>query len=191
MIKLIQNEEYVKLVRSINHTEDHKYTVIDKIEQYLFPSDDLLRVWLRLLAFTIPSNGSISLKNNDKINMFNNLYNIHCSIIWIIVNLTWKYSSFGCTVHEYGKYDVYEHLDSSRNVTSHNSNQRLYIEEDEDEDVVMQDETSAVEAGGSSKSDEKRRLSIQEDEENNGQIVSVQDRAQHLDKLGFTRVIKI
>lgn len=190
LIKLIQNEEYVKLVRSINHTEDHKYTVIDKIEQYLFPSDDLLRVWLRLLAFTIPSNGSISLKNNDKINMFNNLYNIHCSIIWIIVNLTWKYSSFGCTVHEYGKYDVYEHLDSSRNVTSHNSNQRLYIEEDEDEDVVMQDETSAVEAGGSSKSDEKRRLSIQEDEENNGQIVSVQDRAQHLDKLGFTRVIK-
>ncbi|RCK63957.1 hypothetical protein Cantr_10434 [Candida viswanathii] len=203
LTKLIQNEDYVKLIRSINHTEDHKYTVIDKIQKYWFPNDDILTIWLRLLSFTIPSNGTISSKNNDKINLFNNLYNIHCSIIWIIVNLTWKYSTFGCTVHEYSKYDVYQNTESSKNLTNNsNSNHRLYIDDDDDEeedvhapgqdeqgDVVMADETQQEPASGSSKSDEKKKLQ-DDDDSNKVQVLSVQERANHLDKLGFTKAIK-
>lgn len=199
LTKLIQNDEYVKLIKSISHTEDHKYTIIDKIDKNLFPNDELLKVWLRLLSFTVV-NTSSSIKNNDRINMFNNLYNIHGSIIWIIVNLTWKYSSYGCTVHEYSKYDVYQNTDSSRNVINHNnSHHRLYIDDDDDddeheheqEDVVMEDQ-SGVQGPSqeSNKIDEKKKLQQEERESDKGQLLTVQERAQHLDKLGFTRAIK-
>ncbi|KGU17872.1 hypothetical protein MEM_00994 [Candida albicans L26] len=199
--KLIQDEKYVRLIRAINHTEDHKYSVIDKSKRNWFPNDGLLKIWLRLLSFKIPESILDELQNdNDKVNLFNNLYSIQSSIIWIIVNLTWKYSRFGYNVHDYSKYDVYQNVDGSRFPTS--SNHRIYIDEDDDqgEDVIMddpsdmpepqqrqqQDTTSSSARISSSRGNEKRKLEGQ----TNTHESSVYERAKHLDEMGFTQVIK-
>lgn len=200
--KLIQDEKYVRLIRAINHTEDHKYSVIDKSKRNWFPNDGLLEIWLRLLSFKIPESVLDELENDsDRVNLFNNLYSIQSSIIWIIVNLTWKYSRFGYNIHDYSKYDVYQNVDGSRFPTS--TNHRIYIDEDEDqgEDVIMddpseiqeqqqqqqQDKSSSVSARTpSSRGTEKRKL----EGLSNTHESSVYERAKHLDEMGFTQVIK-
>ncbi|KAF6062674.1 hypothetical protein FOB64_005734 [Candida albicans] len=160
-----------------------------------------MKIWLRLLSFKIPESILDELQNdNDKVNLFNNLYSIQSSIIWIIVNLTWKYSRFGYNVHDYSKYDVYQNVDGSRFPTS--SNHRIYIDEDDDqgEDVIMddpsdmpepqqrqqQDTTSSSARISSSRGNEKRKLEGQ----TNTHESSVYERAKHLDEMGFTQVIK-
>ncbi|KAL6449636.1 hypothetical protein SBY92_004553 [Candida maltosa Xu316] len=185
--KLIQNEDYIKLIRSINHTEDHRYTIVEKVEKVWFPNDELLKIWLRLLSFTIPLKTLTHLKNNEKITIFNNLYNIHSSIIWIIVNLTWKYSSFGgvnqTNIHDYSKYDIYSN--DKRNPSTQTP-ARITLSIDDD-DVIMKDATEEEEQEENDKEStvyEKKKL------DKRSQESSVYERAKHLDNLGFTKVIK-
>ena len=74
--KLIQDEKYVRLIRAINHTEDHKYSVIDKSKRNWFPNDGLLKIWLRLLSFKIPE----SILMNYKMIMIKSICLIICTV---------------------------------------------------------------------------------------------------------------
>ncbi|KAI5965514.1 hypothetical protein KGF57_000780 [Candida theae] len=161
LLNLISNEDYVKMVRSINFTEDHTYTVIDKLKQELFPSDSLLGIWMRLLSFKLPEMS----KGNSDHNMMllsKNLNMIKISIAWILVNLTWKSSVFGHDIQNYIDYEVYQTFDTSR------------IKRE----IAIQDQKKESLDGESS-----------EDRELSGSELSVYDRAKYLDEFGFTKVI--
>ncbi|RLV94561.1 hypothetical protein JA1_001655 [Spathaspora sp. JA1] len=170
LVKLISNDDYVSLVRSVNYIEDHKYTMAEKIKRESFPNDELLKIWLRLLSFFIPENLEKKFDLNTKIVLNSNLNLIKSSITWIILNLTWKYSTYSFNVHDYTDYEVYQTVESSRHVTT---NHRIYIDESDDE------------------SEDKREKEKPEPEESdsNEDELSVRQRAKYLDKLGYTAVI--
>ncbi|CCG20897.1 hypothetical protein CORT_0A05090 [Candida orthopsilosis Co 90-125] len=161
LVELIGNEDYVKMVRSINFTEDHTYTVIDKLKQELFPNDTLLHIWMRLLSFKLPES-VISNVNYNPQYLTKNLNMIKISIAWILVNLTWKSSVFGYDIQNYTDYEVYQTVDTSRikrALSQQEKNEQPVTEQPEKEQELVGDE------------------------------LSVYDRAKYLDKFGFTKVI--
>ncbi|KAI5969247.1 hypothetical protein CANMA_001694 [Candida margitis] len=161
LVELIGNEDYVKMVRSINFTEDHTYTVIDKIRQELFPNDSLLRIWMRLLLFQLPESVSTNVHYNPEY-LNKNLNMIKISIAWILVNLTWKSTVFGYDIQNYTDYEVYQTVDTSRI-------KRAISQQEKNEQPLIEPQPSEQE--------------LESDE------LSVYDRARYLDKFGFTKAI--
>lgn len=159
LVQFIGNENYVKMVRSINFTEDHTYTVVDKLKRALFPSDDLLRIWMRLLSFKLPETIS---SNPDLQRLNKNLNMIKISIAWILVNLTWKSSDFAYDLQNYTDYEVYQTVDT------------LGIKR-----VLSQLNKTNEDVNGESTNEQ----------ELTGDELSVYDRAKYLDQFGFTKVI--
>ncbi|KAI5951220.1 hypothetical protein KGF54_004294 [Candida jiufengensis] len=112
LVTLLGNEEFVRLIRSINFTEDHTFTAIDKLKKDLFPNDQILNVWLRYLSFEIPD----SVDSNIKDALVDNLNLIKLSIAWLLVNLTWNSTVFGYDIQNYTDYEVYQTVDTSMRV---------------------------------------------------------------------------
>ncbi|CAI5757069.1 unnamed protein product [Candida verbasci] len=103
--QLLYNTDYVKLVTSINYIEDHKFTQIDTIKKSIFPTDELLTIWKRLLSFELKV---------DKIQS-NHLNQIKISIVWIIINLTWNVNyQTESDAHDYSHYEVYQTVNSKQ-----------------------------------------------------------------------------
>ena len=159
LVKLVGNEDYVKMVRSINFTEDHTYTVIDKLNQELFPNDTLLHIWMRLLSFQLPNLISTN-SEHSMLDLNKNLNLIKISIAWILVNLTWKSSVFGYDIQNYIDYEVYQTVDTL-------TIKRRLSQQEKNEQPAQQN----------------TQLELQ------GDKLSVYDRAKYLDNFGFTKVI--
>lgn len=109
LMSMIMNEDYVKLVTSINYIEDHKYITVSTIEREWFPHDNLLSLWIEILELDPedPNDGDIS---HDKVTLRNNLNEIKLLIIWILINLTWKSSTYGFTINQEVDYSLFEAL---------------------------------------------------------------------------------
>ena len=124
--ELLLNDDYVKYINAINFTEDHLFTNVENFEKELFPSDDILKVWLRFLRFKLPKQPAEQIfKGNDGnkgsnnkvdvklLRMANNLNSIKLSIGWILGNLTWKSSVGYYDPNDYDIYEVYQTVDQS------------------------------------------------------------------------------
>lgn len=164
---MLMKEGYVKLVTSINYIEDHKFTMIESIRKDFFPNDELLKIWLRFLDFQVPP-GFESKDLNAKIVLNNNINEIKSSIVWIIVNLTWKYSRYAFNVNYGTDYNSFETVGGPvrRGTTGNASGQRIFIDEGDDS------ETSTI------------RINTKENDE-----LSVLDRAKYLSEFGFGQVL--
>lgn len=90
MLNLMDNNDYVSLVLAINYIEDHKYTNIELISDDVMPKKPLLEIWKRFLDLTVSKDFEDQLDVNRKTNINNNLSSIKLSIVWIIINLSWK-----------------------------------------------------------------------------------------------------
>lgn len=93
LAKLMLNENYVKFITSINYIEDHRITKVSNFKQSDFPLENLLKIWERFLSLRISSKLEKKLAKNDsnsRIELNNNLNEIRLSIVWILINLTYK-----------------------------------------------------------------------------------------------------
>lgn len=90
LLRMLDCNDYVSLVLAINYIEDHKYTNIQRFRKELLPKEKILRVWKRFLMLDVKKSFEEHLDLNAKININNNLNCIKLSIVWIIINLTWK-----------------------------------------------------------------------------------------------------
>ncbi|CAK9436074.1 uncharacterized protein LODBEIA_P06320 [Lodderomyces beijingensis] len=168
---LLLNENYVKLVKSINIIESHSYTVTDKVKQNTFPTDALLRIWLRFLSFEIPESALLSMDTSDRLSAVNSLNSIRLSVAWVIVNLTWKSSVFHYDVDE-DFYEVYKTHDAL--LTKKRNGGSLYEKKDR---------------GGVEEETNKQQSMSQTFKSASGEEMTVYDRAKYLDKFGFTEAI--
>ncbi|KAI5963713.1 uncharacterized protein KGF55_002593 [Candida pseudojiufengensis] len=152
LITLLGNEGFVRLVRSINFTEDHTFTAIDNLKKDLFPNDQILSVWLRYLSFEIPD----SITRNKEI-LVDNLNLIKLSIAWILVNLTWKSTVFGYDLPNYTDYEVYQTVDTStktkRNGAAKSNEHQNAIEEESsaDDELTVTERAKILDAFGFTK----------------------------------------
>ncbi|KAG2736343.1 hypothetical protein G9P44_000433 [Scheffersomyces stipitis] len=167
---LILNDDYVDLVSAINYLEDHKYTSIDRIKKSQFPRDVLLKLWIRFLSLT-PSETFLSkLDLNEKINLSTNLNEIKLSIVWIIINLTWKYSTYGFDVREGANYNLFDTVDGYNLRPGSLPTRRIMVEDSDDDDA---NEIAEQDISMSNLPDE----------------LSVRDRALYLHRFGFSDVL--
>ncbi|KAK6459454.1 uncharacterized protein RJT20DRAFT_124688 [Scheffersomyces xylosifermentans] len=178
LMKLVLNDDYVGLVTSINYIEDHKYTIIDKIKRSVFPDDELLHLWIRFLDLTPSDKFFSKLDLNEKINLNNNLNEIKSSIVWIIINLTWKYSTYGFSVHEGSNYNLFDTVEGYNLRPGTLPSRRILVEESEDSDT---ENTNASEGTNDRRVEQSDNASAAE--------LTVRDRAVYLQKFGFGEVL--
>lgn len=174
---LVLNENYVKFITSLNYIEDHRYTNIANFKMQSFPSERILFMWKRFLTLRITPLLERKLTRNDinlRIELNNNLNEIRLSIVWILINLTFKNDDFGYHQENFRIYDVIRNPDAApprpqRRSSSINS-QRIVID-DSDEETAPESETKPF------LDDQQLRF------------LSPHDRAQILHDLGFSEAL--
>lgn len=160
MMKLLSNDNYVKMVTSLNFIENHKYTK-KKIGKRQFPPNKLLNLWLKFLNFEFTEEILNDFTNNTKLIVTNNLNEIKLSIVWIIINLTMKNSSYGLIMSNETNYNLFDTIQSHPIIPM--NSQRITIDDTEIEPSLVLN-------------------SVVDD-------LSVQDRAKILQAQGFLEVI--
>lgn len=111
MIRLLSNEDYVKMVTSLNYIDNHRFTKIN-IDSDKFPPDSLLKLWLKFLTFELSENLLKEFNTNQEALITNNLNEIKLSIVWIIINLTMVSSSFGLTMSSQNNFSMFDTIQS-------------------------------------------------------------------------------
>lgn len=151
LLSRMDNNDYVSLLLAINYIEDHKYTNIEEFKEKLLPKESILNLWKRILMLNVTKDFENKLDLNTKININNNLNSIKLSIVWIIINLTWKNDVFEYNFPEsannsdqsdrYRIYDTIESPTASRNTLARD---RIDIDNSDD----SENEKSAHGAAG-------------------------------------------
>lgn len=168
LLSMILNNDYLKLITAINYIEDHKYTNIDIIKYSEFPKDELLSLWLRFLQLSVPPIFESKLELNQKITLNNNLNEIKISIVWILINLTWKRGNFGYHLREFNNFSTFNTVEEG---PKKGSTSRIDIEDSDESDTgSVKDETS--------------KLNFQDTSS-----LTALDRARYLSDFGFSGVL--
>ncbi|KAK6205210.1 uncharacterized protein RJT21DRAFT_79936 [Scheffersomyces amazonensis] len=182
--RLILNDDYSKMIVAINSIENNRYAVVVSMQREFFPDKDLLKLWLKFLAFQIPRKILNKLSLNEKIFINNNLNEIKLSIVCIIVNLTWRSSTHSFRGHDSANYDSFDLVQDSQLrsglITTSGTNRRLFLE-DSSESVRERSE----DFDGYEKHDDENNKK----EEKSSDELSVTDRAELLQQFGFEDVI--
>lgn len=151
LLLLILNESYVSMVTAINFVEDHRYTNIVNFKKSSFPQEAVVNIWKRLLSLKITKSFEkrhFKGINNLRVKFVNNLNEIKLSIIWIIINLTWKNDDYGLQFPE-NKFKMYDTIEgrtrggSGRLYTGQpaNSSYRIDIEDSDEDETEPKDES--------------------------------------------------
>ncbi|KAK6461039.1 hypothetical protein DFJ63DRAFT_307964 [Scheffersomyces coipomensis] len=182
--RLLLNRDFVELIVEINYIEDNRYMSLQVIHKDLFPHEKLLKIWLRLLSFQISKKVSNKLSLNEKITVNDNLSEIKLSIVGIIVNLTWRHSTYSFKVHDTMSYRLFDSVQGSQLVvgtgtgvgstTTGGGNNRRLLLEDTSEEVKGNETADKIEGSTPEK---------------NADELTVKDRAEILQKYGFEDVI--
>jgi len=141
VLKMLGNDDYVKLVTSINFIENHKYTK-SRITQKEFPPDALLSIWLRFLNLEIPEITGDSGSINARVTVTNNLNEVKLSIIWIIINLTMYTSRYGLTMSSETSYKLFDTVQLRPD--NHESTHKIDIDEGDIEPIAVAGTTDAT-----------------------------------------------
>jgi hypothetical protein len=141
ILKMLGNEDYVKLITSINFIENHKYTK-SRITQKEFPPDGLLSIWLKFLKLEIPGTTGDSGSINARVTVTNNLNEVKLSIVWIIINLTMYTSRYGLTMSSETSYKLFDTVQLRPDI--HESTQKIDIDEGDIEPIVVSGATSGT-----------------------------------------------
>lgn len=196
LLSLMDNNDYVSLVLAINYIEDHKFTNIEKFRERLLPKESLLKVWKRFLNLSVTDEFESQLDFNSKININNNLNSIKLSIVWIIINLTWKNDVFEYTFpgtenesrSEGDHYRIYDTVESSPNRRTSSANDRIDIDNSDDSDNEKKEMSDDNEnnSNRNNLSDATGNLIVGESDE---KVTTPTERAKILKKYGFLEVL--
>lgn len=197
LLSLMDNNDYVSLVLAINYIEDHKFTNIEQFRERLLPKESLLKVWKRFLNLTVTEEFESQLDLNSKININNNLNSIKLSIVWIIINLTWKNDVFEYTFpgadndtrrSSGDNYRIYDTVESSPNRRTSSANDRIDIDNSDDSDNEKKEmsDDNEISSNPNNHSDATSNLTVGESDE---KITTPTERAKILKQYGFLEVL--
>lgn len=209
LARLIANENYVRLITSLNYIEDHRFTNISNFKQENFPLDELLFIWKRFLELKLTPKLEKKVTKNDinlKIELNNNLNEIRLSVVWILISLTFNSEDAGYQFPDTNNFRLYDIIrnDSEPNNTNtqgqqnqaqsvtpqrsdsasgHANNYRIVIDDSDDET-----DQTAPKQGMNINSDVLHNLD--EEKADGNRILSPADRAKILYRHGFSSVLE-
>lgn len=202
LLGLMDNNDYVSLVLAINYIEDHKFTNIEQFREKLLPKESILNIWKRFLNLTVSEKFESKLDLNSKININNNLNSIKLSIVWIIINLTWKNDVFEYTFPEVGsesrrrasdQYRIYDTVETSPNRRTTSASDRIDIDNSDDSENEKRDISELNESNDhenninvNSNSDATSNVTMVDSDD---KITTPTERAKLLKQHGFLEVL--
>lgn len=206
LARLISNENYVRLITSLNYIEDHRFTNISNFKQENFPLDELLFIWKRFLELKLTPKLEKKITKNDlnlKIELNNNLNEIRLSVVWILISLTFNSDDTGYQypdTNNFRLYDIIRNDSASSNLNAQgqqtqaqtpqrsdstsgpSNNYRIVIDDSDDEN-----ELSVVNQGIDINSNVLHNLD--EEKADGNRMLSPSDRAKILYRHGFSSVL--
>ncbi|ODV76928.1 uncharacterized protein CANTADRAFT_72348 [Suhomyces tanzawaensis NRRL Y-17324] len=168
-LRLLLNDDYVRMVTSINYIENHKYANIDTISKDQFPKDQTLSIWLHFMDLNIPASFENALDLNERVALNTNLNEIKSSVVFILINLT-RHTTYN--VHMDKEFMLFDNVaEAGAGTRRFHNNQRIMIDSDSDSEKGEEDTKLAHEPTTTIDS------------------LTVQDRAKYLQEFGFGAVL--